>query len=195
MFGGELLKVFLASLKPPERVLDIGGGREGSELEQIEEAGHEVRVWDVASGDGLYGPNGMGQFDAVYCSHTLEHMRNPGLSLEAMYANLKTGGLLGIAVPPRKDEIVDGHVTLWNAGLLLYQMVLAGFDCSDAGVKTEGYNCMVLVRKHKAGFSPQALTYHTGDLQRLSAYFPFRIKSPFQGVIKEHNWGPKRGFA
>ena len=44
---------------------------------------------------------------------------------------VKEGGLVGIVVPPRKPFITDGHVSLWNAGLVVYHLVLAGFDCSE----------------------------------------------------------------
>jgi len=38
-------------------------------------------------------------------------------------------------------------LTLWNGGLLLYHLVLAGQDCADAVVASYGYNIAVIVKR------------------------------------------------
>ena len=75
-------------------------------------------------------------FDLVWCSHVLEHQPNPNLFLKKCFDILNDDGWLCVTVPPRKDEIVGGHLTLWNAGLLLYNLIMAGFDCSEDTFRT-----------------------------------------------------------
>ena len=79
-----------------------------------------------------------------------------------------------------------GHLSLWNAGLLLYNLILAGFDCRSAAVKTYDYNVSVIVRK-KAAPLPE-LTYDFGDIEKLSQFFPFEAKHGFDGNIESINW-------
>ena len=47
------------------------------------------------------------------------------LFLKKVHSLLNEGGYLAIIVPPRKPFIVGGHVTIWNAGLVLYNLILA----------------------------------------------------------------------
>jgi hypothetical protein len=86
----------------------------------------------------------------VWCSHVLEHQPNAGLFLAKLIRDCRDGGILAITVPPAKTEIVGGHVSLWNAGLLLYRLALTGIDCRDARVKTYGYNVSVIVRASRS---------------------------------------------
>lgn len=125
---------------------------------------------------------------AIWCCHTLEHMRSPIVSLADMFRTLDSGGIIAVTVPPFR-QVVPGHVTAWNAGLLLYNLVLAGFDCSEAAVKTYDYNISAIVRKGK----------HTGagiddvlvDLEHLFPV-PLTGERPELGVlptdIEEVNW-------
>ena len=76
-----------------------------------------------------------------------EHQVNPNLFLKKIFNDLKEGGVLAITVPPLKHEIVGGHVTLWNAGLTMYQLVLAGFNCKNISIKSYGYNISVVLKK------------------------------------------------
>lgn len=126
------------------------------------------------------------KFDAIWCSHVLEHQQNILSFLQKVNRDLKEGGWLAITVPPRKDEIVDGHVTIWNAGLLIYNLVLAGFDCKSANIKTYDYNCSVVVKKRS--FTLPTINYGTGDLELLKLWLPDCIKHGKSGVIKEWNW-------
>lgn len=100
---------------------------------------------------------------------------------------LKDGGVLAITVPPLKREIVGGHVSLWNAGLLLYRLILAGFDCQNASVLTYGYNISVIIEKRRIDL-PSDLKFANGDLEKLSDYFPFDVKQGFDGDIAMINW-------
>lgn len=129
------------------------------------------------------------QFDLVWASHVLEHQPNVNLFLKKVFCDLKEGGWLAVTVPPLKHQIVGGHVSLWNAGLLLYHLILAGFDCSAASIKKYGYNISVMVRKRSIQDLP-ALHYDTGDIDRLSQYFPPGLSERFDGDIRELNWPP-----
>ena len=74
-----------------------------------------------------------------------------------------------------KNEIVGGHLSLWNAGLLLYQLVIAGFDCKDAIVKKYGYNISVIVKKNEIDIKNK-LVYDNGDISTIKQYLPKQIK-------------------
>lgn len=119
------------------------------------------------------------KFDLVWASHVLEHQRNVGLFIDKLIADAKEGGWLCITVPPAKPFIVGGHLTLWNAGLLLYNLVLAGLDCSQAEVLNYGYNISVIVQNRRINL-PE-LDYDSGDVDRLSKYFPRGCKENFDG--------------
>lgn len=61
---------------------------------------------------------------------------------------MKEGGYLSIIVPTRKPLIVGGHVTIWNAWLVLYNLILAGFDCSKyCDILQYDYNIGIIIKK------------------------------------------------
>jgi SAM-dependent methyltransferase len=127
------------------------------------------------------------KFDAIWASHVLEHQPNPNLFLRKINQDLKEGGVLAITVPPLKHEIVGGHLTLWNAGLLLYQLVFAGFNCRSASVLKYEYNISVILRKETIQSFPD-LSFDKGDIEALLPYFPSGFSEPFNGNIHELNW-------
>lgn len=181
----------IAKLLPMDftTVLDIGSG-DGFHAQKMRKAGKRVTTLDIngkADINCSFDQMPLTRFyDAVWACHVLEHQPNVGNFLKKCFAVLDNNGIMAVTVPPRKDAIVGGHLTLWNAGLLLYNMVIAGFDCSQAMVKTYGYNISVIVRKKKAAL-PQ-LAYDNGDIERLSHFFPFVAKQGFDGVINQLNW-------
>jgi SAM-dependent methyltransferase len=127
-------------------------------------------------------------YSLVWCCHCLEHQRNPGLFLDKINSLLKPGGWLVITVPPSKPTIVGGHVSLWNGGLLLYHLVLAGFDCRMAKVKRYGYNVTVCVQKGEAP-DLTGLVYDSGDIARLAKYLPVKVTGDsFNGDLEAVNW-------
>jgi len=126
------------------------------------------------------------KFDCIWACHVLEHQLNPNVFLRKIYSDLEDEGILAITVPPLKPEIVGGHVTLWNAGLLIYNLILAGFDCSEAAILQYQYNISVILHK-KAAILPQ-LDYDTGDILRLQNLFPFDVIEGFDGRIQRCNW-------
>ena len=173
-------------------VLDVGSGLKSSVWSLFDKNDKQVVRQDInpeCNPDILGDFNSIeidGQFDCVWCSHVLEHQLNVNHFLKKIFACLKDDGILGITVPPLKQEIVGGHVTVWNAGLLLYNLILAGFDCKDASVKSYGYNISVIVKKKKAELPN--LKFDSGDIKELTEFFPFNATEGFNGQIEEWNW-------
>lgn len=129
------------------------------------------------------------QYDAIWCSHILEHQINVNIFLKKLHSLLKEDGYLAIIVPPRKPFIVGGHVTIWNAGLVLYNLILAGFDCSkECYIKQYDYNIGIIIKKHSILNISENLSMDKGDIELLSEYFPFSVEHNFNGDIMEFNW-------
>ncbi|WP_158770756.1 bifunctional 2-polyprenyl-6-hydroxyphenol methylase/3-demethylubiquinol 3-O-methyltransferase UbiG [Paraglaciecola sp. L1A13] len=127
------------------------------------------------------------QFDCVWCAHVLEHQLNPHNFLLKIKDIVKEDGVIAITVPPLKHEVVGGHVTLWNAGTLIYNLVLAGMDCSQIAVLQYGYNISVIFKK-KSIKLPDSLRFANGDLEKLAPFVPSFVKQGFDGNIYSHNW-------
>lgn len=198
-FAGESMEKLITDFSF-DTILDIGSG-EGKHSDMLESKGKKVTSIDFGKsiyfekrtdnhtcifGD-YYDYNFEEQFDAIWASHVLEHQPNPNLFLKKIHKDLKEGGVLSITVPPLKHDIVGGHVTVWNAGLLMYQLVIAGFDCRDIAIKAYGYNIGILLKK-KSILNYPDLSYDSGDIMKLSEFFPLNITEPFNGDIKELNW-------
>ena len=125
-------------------------------------------------------------YDAIWCCHILEHQLNVNLFLKKVHSLLNEGGYLAIIVPPRKPFIVGGHVTIWNAGLVLYNLILAGFDCSEyCDILQYDYNIGIIIKKKTIKQLPDDLSMDKGDIEKLSKYFPFKAKHDFNGDILE----------
>ncbi|MCO5730745.1 bifunctional 2-polyprenyl-6-hydroxyphenol methylase/3-demethylubiquinol 3-O-methyltransferase UbiG [Rhizobium sp. SSA_523] len=132
-------------------------------------------------------------FDCVWASHVLEHQPNPNLFLKRVHAAVREGGVVAITVPPLKHQIVGGHLSLWNGGMLLYHMVLAGFDCSQASLLQYGYNISIIVRKRSIDFP--GIVYDMGDIRTIRPFLPTELAfqpnqndDPFNGDIHRLNW-------
>jgi SAM-dependent methyltransferase len=193
LFGNEAA-VKLAKDYSFKTLLDIGSGppQGVNAANFFKELAKDVTRQDI---NPDYKPDILGDFnnvatdklyDCIWCSHVLEHQLNPNFFLTKIFHTLKDGGVLAITVPPAKHEIVGGHVTLWNAGLLLYNLILAGFDCKDAAVKSYGYNISVIVNKRTA-ILPDLL-FDAGDINALNEFFPLGVYEGFDGKIEELNW-------
>jgi SAM-dependent methyltransferase len=178
--GDTALRYFCSVAKGT--VLDVGSGQ-GEQAAYLRSKGFEVVTLDdkhEADIRGSFVDIDIRPFTAIHCSHTLEHARNPGQFLDKLFATLEDGGHLCLTVPPLKHEIVGGHVTLWNAGLLVYNLILAGFDCSTAWVKSYGYNVSVVVQKKPR--PDVEVTMSAGDIEKLRPYFPWPdVRQGFDG--------------
>jgi SAM-dependent methyltransferase len=160
-----------------QTVLDVGCGT-GRHLKRFRQAGKQaVGIDYVGLCEGVIVADYLAHefaepFDCLWLSHVLEHQVNVNLFLKKVYRDLKEGGILVVTVPPLKHPIVGGHVTLWNAGLLLYNLVLAGFDCSQARIKQYGYNISLITPKIPAAIPQAKLRFGDGDLELLRDFFP-----------------------
>lgn len=170
-----------------QTVLDVGSGA-GDHARAFSRAGKTVTTVSLGPADivGDFLHVALGKYDCVWASHVLEHQRDVGHFLDRCFSVLNDGGILAVTVPTAKPEIVGGHLTIWNAGLLLYNIILAGFDCTEASVKTYGYNISVIVRKKPAVLPELAMDY--GDIEKISHLFPFKAEHGFNGNIEEINW-------
>lgn len=172
-----------------QTVLDVGSG-DGAHAAYFMSLGKDVTTCDMkeeADYVGRYTSIKMPQqYDLIWCSHVLEHQQNVSTFLKKIAIDLKKGGYFVVTVPPLKHDIVGGHVSLWNAGLLLYNLILAGFDCSKAKIKEYGYNISVIVRYNPIKLPKLKMDY--GDIETLAEYFPFPVRNGFDGRIQEFNW-------
>lgn len=183
-----------------ETVLDVGSG-EGAHARVFRAHGKTVTALDFGTslyfekaaahdeapivGDFLALPEDR-RWDCVWASHVLEHQPDPGRFLAKCRALLAPEGVLAITVPPLKHQIVGGHLTLWNAGLLLYQLCFAGFDCREAEIRSEGNDVSVILRNRARPEVP--LDYDTGDVARLAPWLPPFCEEGFDGRVARWNW-------
>lgn len=184
-----------------ESILDIGTGPTKNYVDFFSQNGK--KIWSIAPNqritsadptvvmlDGMFEtfdfPH---KFDAVWASHVLEHTRNPGIFLDKIYDGLKPAGVLFVIVPPHKNKIVGGHVTAgWNIGLLMYNLILAGFDVKNGRYKKSGYNVAAFVQKRESRDLPR-LRYDNGDIEILSDFWPNEtFRQGFEGDVEEFNW-------
>jgi SAM-dependent methyltransferase len=106
------------------------------------------------------------QFDAIWCSHVLEHQRYLARFLERIYDDLRDGGVFALTVPRAVYPLLMGHCNVFTGAHLIYQLVLAGFDCADARIRCYDWQTSVIVTKKANGISRQsfASTQYEGDL-------------------------------
>ncbi len=166
-------------------VLDVGSGA-GTQAALFRAAGKKVTETDWKYFGDYLDQEFEEPFDLVWVSHVLEHQRNVGLFIEKLSRDCKVGGILAITVPPAKHNIVGGHVTIWNAGLLTYNIALAGIDCSDIRLKKYGYNISAIVRNFRVAL-PRLANDH-GDLDTLKNVLPPWLSENSDGDIDSWNW-------
>lgn len=175
-------------------VLDVGSGT-GQHAERFRATGWTATTVDLQEadivGDFMEIDFGTQHFDIVWCAHILEHQQNVGLFLKKAISLLNPYGWLAITVPPMKSRVVGGHLAQFNAGILLYNLILAGIDCSAAKVKTYDYNVSVIVQNHEARFPP--LKMDKGDIETLAEFFPMAVAQGFDGEIRSLNWTDDTG--
>ncbi len=153
-------------------VLNIGDTADSPHSLQMKAAGLDVTTIGLlpeADIQADYNKKALGVYDAIWCAHCLEHQRNVGSFLEKIFSELKDGGVLCVTVPPLKTNIVGGHLTLWNGGLLLYNLILAGFDCAKASIignSIENFNNygLVFAESGSGGGRARVIDNHVGNV-------------------------------
>ena len=175
-----------------ETVLDVGSGS-GEHGRLLRHFGKRVFTVDLKD-DADYVGDFLGleldrRFDAVWCSHVLEHQRNVGLFLEKVYDALADVGVLALTVPIHdRRRLVSGHLSTWNAGLLCYHLVLAGFDCREARL-LESCELGLIVEKRPARGGDVRGPAAYDEVAMLGRYFPFPAFGGAEAEISEVNWG------
>lgn len=172
MRAGSALDVLLK--KQPDSVLSVGETYDGQHATVMRQSNIEVTTIDMQSPADYVGDYMAVDFtpqETIWCSHVLEHQRNPGHFLDKMYQELTTGGWLFLTVPPQKSKLAGGHVTIWNGTVLIYQLILAGFDCREADVWRYGYNISCVVQKTEPPML-EDLVYDKPDKPKIAKYFP-----------------------
>lgn len=134
------------------------------------------------------------RYDGIWCSHTLEHSANPGIFLGRIKGIASDKALICITVPPLRHDNTIGHLTMWNAGTLLLNLVKVGFDCSQARVRRSGYNISVILQNSlpSAGGELDAPRSQLEIQQRMPEGIVWRRSvrgvSYFNGKIRRMNW-------
>lgn len=189
--SGEALLKVKSMLEPGSTLLDIGAGK-GEHASWFKMCGYNVKTNDILPGHDYEGDFNqislrMPKFDCTWASHVLEHQLNVNTFIKNMKMVTKEGGVMAITVPPRKDRLVGGHVSLFTPLSLIYNMILAGLDCSDAAMCYYGYNISVVVRKKSINLPD--LCFDRGDIETLNPYFPVEVKQNIDGFKHyEVNW-------
>ena len=133
------------------RVLDFGGA-DGRLMLPFRDRGHDCFVVDYAPecvdgvtrlGTTLEDVDESERFDAVVCSHVVEHLADPFAVLCSLCERLTDGGVIYVEVPmeiwrkpPLHPEPVT-HVNFFTADSLRYLMARAGL--TKLNVRQQGY--------------------------------------------------------
>lgn len=160
------------------KVLNVGGGSKNTpiphhysewqhDLLDIDPRGNPDIVCDARELRTLTG----GQYEAIYCSHNLEHYyRHDGLTvLKGFLHILKEDGFAEIRVPDIAqviNAVVDQKLDLDD---VLYQSAAGPITAHDVmyGLQSEIVNSGQDFYAHKTGFTPKSLTklLHDGGFQ------------------------------
>jgi SAM-dependent methyltransferase len=190
--------LMLRLLAPGARVLDLGSGA-GAHAVAMREAGLEpttISLIPPADIVGDFFETELPAFDAVWASHVLEHQVNPGLFLRRCFELLPEGGLLAVTVPHDRRDMAGGHVISWSEGLLVYHLVLAGFDCREARVGLYKRQLSVVLRKSSRPEVP-GLICDRGDLELLEPFFPvgWGVRHHGSAFLGPINWKGRKARA
>lgn len=157
-----------------QKILDIGAGGKQTHTKIMKKHGLNVFTCDYNKNSNYIGDfNNIvfkEKFDGIWCSHTLEHQLNVNYFLEKINEITHDNGIVCITVPPSKSNLVSRHVTLWNTGLLIYNLILARFDCREAIYFSYGYNISVIFRKRLIQLSTSDYTQRS--IKGLINFFP-----------------------
>lgn len=122
--------------------------------------------------------------EAIWCAHTLEHVRNVGKALDEMFRVLKPEGLLFLSVPPFSHDVVGGHISVgWNIGILMYNLIISGFDVKSGEFIKHKSNIAAFVRKKES--LPFKVRLDTTDMETLKEHYPPSIH--YLGTVAEKN--------
>lgn len=134
------------------------------------------------------------QYDLVWCSHVLEHQLAVGEFIKKVFSCCRDDGHVAITVPNDiSGKVEEGHVSIWNAGLLMYNIIQCGYSCKHARVKSYAGNVSVIVPKEIIKVEEK---YDYRGVSDTRKYFPDNMICGstrfggvlFDGNIEELNW-------
>lgn len=207
----------ICEAKDVKTVLDIGSGA-GEHARLMRHFGKKVFTNDWKTDSDFPGDitaidfKGR-QFDAVLCSHVIEHQGNVGVFLDKLVSLVRDGGIIAIAAPCHTQfGFVLGHLSVWSMSLLSYNLVQAGVDCAAAQCIQDNESTIV-VRKKMIDFSQiqevswnetnkvsgQGLNEETtvpwhDDLQYLKLYMPHDKNGYLTPESKSVGWDSNFSF-
>ncbi|KPJ96519.1 MAG: hypothetical protein AMJ53_00590 [Gammaproteobacteria bacterium SG8_11] len=93
-FLSRLFLPMTAKLPPPAEGLDFGCGPGPALARMFEEDGYKMQVYDkfYANNTGVLAR----QYDFISCTEVVEHLSQPGETLDSLFALIKPGGWLGV---------------------------------------------------------------------------------------------------
>jgi SAM-dependent methyltransferase len=113
------------------------------------------------------------KFDVIWCSHVLEHIRNPATFLDKIFNDLNEGGTLALTVPyndgGHHESIVDSHINKFTIGTLLYNLICSGFDCKEINIVVEQNELSVILKKVSNGILPSVTSRSFSEIVK---FFP-----------------------
>lgn len=196
MRGKASFQRLLRELPAGSRVLDLGSGAGLHAVQMRKHRLAPITISLVPPADivGDFLSADIPPINAIWASHVLEHQPDPGAFLRRCFDLLPEGGYLSIIVPHDRRDMAGGHVISWSEGLLIYHLLLAGFDCRNASVGFDRKQLCVVLRKHP--LPPIDLIMDRGDLEKLAPFFPWKNvrhkASAFMGPV---NWRIDQSFA
>ena len=101
-FLSKLATPLLAKLESKQKILDYGAGPGPALAAMLQEAGHQVTVYDP-----FYAPDksALNQtYDVITSTETVEHFHNPAAEFERLDQLLRPGGWLGIMTCFQTDD-------------------------------------------------------------------------------------------
>lgn len=149
--------------QPPGRFMDVGCGSgvmvrlakalgwaaEGLEMDEVASAAARQAGLQVHTGGYEVLQQRPGAFDAMACSHVIEHVHDPADMVRVMFGALKPGGVLWLATPHADSDVLHHFGACWRGleaprHLLLYSvpaltacLEAAGFQvtCQNDGLQ------------------------------------------------------------
>lgn len=150
-----LLKLLKDHINDFNSILDIGSAAGncsdvfkflGKAVTRVE----HLEIYDAEYRTDFITTNFNKKFDCVWASQVLEHQRNVGLFLNKCFHDLNENGILAITVPYQNNNdntLEMGHSVNFNPLNLIYNLVLAGFDCSEIKLKVYDGNIGIILKK------------------------------------------------
>ncbi len=130
-------------------------------------------------------------FDCIIAAHMLHRQRDPQRFLRRLHDLLPEYAILALTVPALRYPMLHGELSIWSPGLVLYHLVLAGFNCSSVKVLTQGEEISVIIEKDS--IDPWEEGTPLPPLASLRRYLPARVDfvlepACFNGDIPNLDW-------